>query len=131
MTNPEDQIEETFAIYATVDGYVTSNGYGYYNRDARIHRCEDLDDAQAWVARHAPPGQKLDHLVATNRSDHPLGWFSLAGNPDDAHTIAAAIMKGFLADIHIAIHRPGAHTDFENTWVSFDDPIYVPKWCGG
>ena len=128
MTNPEDQITEPAAVYATVDGYVTPSGYGYYNRDARIHRCQDLDDARTWVSEHAPPGRKLDELVQTNRSDHPLGWFSLVGQPTDARTIATAVMKGFLSEISITVHRPGSHTDFENTWVSIDDPIYVPKW---
>ena len=128
MTTTELRTPENPSIYATVDGYVTPSGYGYYNQDAHIHLCDNLDEARSWVTQNAPPGHQLDELIATNRSDHPLGWFSLEGQPPDAHTIAQAVILGFVTNIRITVHRPGSQTDYENTWVSIDDPIYVPKW---
>ena len=135
MLEPEHHVNELTphtpespGIYATLDGYVTPTGYGYYNRDAQLQHFDSFEAAEAWLAEHSPDGQQLTKLVATDRSDHPLGWFSMPADRSHMDIIAQAVIQGFQADIGITIYPPGSMTDHDNSWVSLDQEIYVPQW---
>lgn len=123
--NPEDSAH----VYVTLDGYITPTGYAYYNTDAQLHRCDDMDQAELWAADHAPTGQRFACFVSTDHSDHPLGWLCLPGQPPHIQVLARAIIRGFRADVPITIYPPGTRMDYENTWVSITAPIYVPQWA--
>ena len=129
MTQPAfHQDHPKTGFYATTDGFVNEAGFGFYRRNAQVSFHTSPEVATSWLRENAPPGFRLARTVTTDRSEHPLGWFSIPGEVDPNTVFTHAFSKGYSGYNELHINMPGTHTDHYNTWVSFIDPIYVPDY---